>query len=273
MKDEIINLQEERKNLLNKLQLLEEKKGTVKESVFNKVKGDYEKKLKEIEKQLSEKSGELSSQLEECLAKIKDIESQKTSLDEQLEEIDLRYSVGEYTEDQYNSLTEELKNRIGQLEQELEELKKQEEELSSIVGETPKEETEISIEEGINIPLQGEEKEDVSGEASAPEEVLPEVPEGEKLAEEIFTGEEATVEELNEVVPEEEAVKPDVQKSEEPKAESKETEEDWLAGLEKELGVGEGKEEEEYIVCPKCGFKNKPDAWYCENCGAELKHE
>ena len=34
MKDEIINLQEERKNLLKKLQLLEEKKGTVKESVF-----------------------------------------------------------------------------------------------------------------------------------------------------------------------------------------------------------------------------------------------
>jgi len=270
MKDEIINLQEERKNLLSKLQLLEEKKGTVKENVFNKVKSDYEKKLKEIEKQLSEKSGELSSQLEECLAKIKDIKSKKTSLDEQLEEIDLRHSVGEYTDDQHKSLTEELKNRINQLEEELEGLKKQEEELSSIVGETPREETEIPIEEGINIPLQGEEKKETLEEAGAPEEVLPEVPEGEKLAEEIFTGEEATVEEANEVVPEEEAVKPE---TEEIERESEETEEDWLAGLEKELGVDESKEEGEYIICPKCGFKNKPDAWYCENCGAELKHE
>jgi hypothetical protein len=47
--------------------------------------------------------------------------------------------------------------------------------------------------------------------------------------------------------------------------------------LEKELDEGSEiseKEEEsgefQTITCPKCGFKNKSDAWYCENCGTEL---
>jgi hypothetical protein len=30
------------------------------------------------------------------------------------------------------------------------------------------------------------------------------------------------------------------------------------------------KAEDKYIECPKCGYKNKPDSWFCEKCGVDL---
>ena len=62
--------------------------------------------------------------------------------------------------------------------------------------------------------------------------------------------------------------------------------EDWLSSLEQELNEeaeekkvektekaekAEKKDGEELVsMCPKCNYKNRPDAWYCENCGSEL---
>ncbi|MEO0206677.1 MAG: zinc ribbon domain-containing protein, partial [candidate division WOR-3 bacterium] len=34
--------------------------------------------------------------------------------------------------------------------------------------------------------------------------------------------------------------------------------------------VKEAEKKEEGIACPKCGYVNPPDSWYCEKCGAEI---
>ncbi len=56
---------------------------------------------------------------------------------------------------------------------------------------------------------------------------------------------------LDELLPEEEAVKP------EPEVEEKEVKAKKPAS-------------EKGVACPKCGYINTPDSWYCEKCGAEI---
>ena len=58
---------------------------------------------------------------------------------------------------------------------------------------------------------------------------------------------------LNEILVHEEAVKPEVLQDEEITSEQP-------VEPKKEKGV----------PCPKCGFVNTPDSWYCEKCGAEI---
>ena len=267
MDEEILNLKNQMADLQQKLKLLEERRGAVRESVYNKVKSDYEERLQGIEKQLKEKASVIQEEIKKIDDEIREISLQKEGLEEQFEEIDLRHAIGEYTDETYESMTAELKERIKELEDRLNQLNEDRKTFVELIGEAP-EPVEEAVEEqaeeakGDEFEITLEEVEEKEEEAKETAEgVLPEVPEEEKIAEEIFTGEEPSAETAEGVVTGEESVQPEV-------------EDDWLAGLEKELGVSEeGTEEGSFIVCPRCGFKNKPDAWYCENCGAELSHE
>ena len=265
MDEEILNLKNQLADLQHKLNLLEERRGTVRESVYNKVRSDYEERLREVEKQLKEKASAIKEVIKRIDGEIREVSAQKDGLEEQFEEIDLRHAIGEYTDEAYESMTSELKERIKELEHRLEKLNQDRRTYIELLGDEtepvePATMDEDTKEEGFEITLEevGEKEEQP---VESVEEVLPEVPEEDKIAEEIFTGAEPSAETTEEVVTGQEAVQPEV-------------EDDWLAGLEKELGVGgESIEEGLSIECPKCGFKNKPDAWYCENCGAELAHD
>uniref|UniRef100_A0A7C4UAV0 Zinc ribbon domain-containing protein n=1 Tax=candidate division WOR-3 bacterium TaxID=2052148 RepID=A0A7C4UAV0_UNCW3 len=242
--DEIIRLKNEREETLKKISLIEERRGTVRESVYQKVKSDYIAKLNEIENALKEKSGVIVDKIKSIEDEINNLHSQKESLEEQLEELDLRHSIGEYTDEQYESMLQELKSHITQIDEKIEFLNNEKVAYSELAPGAVSEETKEEK------PKKKKTKED--------EIVLPEVPKEEKLTEELFESTEISAEKAGIVETSAESAKPEV-------------EDDWLSGLEKELGIGGEKEETAYIECPKCGFKNKPDAWYCENCGAELQ--
>lgn len=239
MDDEIIRLKNEREEILKKIALIEERKGTVRESVYEKVKGDYITKLNQIDNALRAQSNVISAKLKTIDDEIDNLRSQKESLEEQLEELDLRHSIGEYTDEQYESMAQELKSRINQIDEKTELLHNEKMTYAELVTETPQKEK----------PKRRPKEDEI---------VLPEVPKEEKLTEELFEATETSAEKAGVVESSQESVKPEV-------------EDDWLSGLEKELGIGEEKEEAAFIECPKCKYKNKPDAWYCENCGAELQ--
>jgi len=270
--DELLTQQKE---LNKKFSLLEEKKGTVRESVFKKVKDDYTGRLKDIEFQLKEQSSYLVEKYNKFKDDSKDIQVKKNEAEAKIEETELRHSVGEYPDEEYKKLTEELKSELQGIDEQYNTLTQEMEKIKEILDtigvgaeeaeEKEEEKTEVVEEE---TPVK-EEEENINIEKEEKETELPDVSEAEKLAEEIFSGDETTAEVTEGV-------------------ETKKAEEgDWLEGLEKELSIGEeenkapekeAKDKEkaeavEGIKCPKCGFMNKPDAWYCEKCGAELSPE
>ncbi len=272
--DEFLSQQNE---LKEKLSLLEEKKGTVRESVFKKVKNDYEERLKEIESQLKEQSSYMLDRYKKFGDDSTEIQGKKDEIEAKVEEADLRHSVGEYSDKEYEELVGGLKSELQGIEEQYNTLTKEMEKIKGILD-TIGVGVEKEGEEPPQVKKKGEEppakEEDISIEKEEKKTELPDVSEAEKLAEEIFSGDEITAEKTEGV---------ENKESEVPLPEGEEG--DWLEGLEKELSIGEDesvkveeedkgkKETVEGIKCPKCGFVNKPDAWYCEKCGAELSPE
>jgi chromosome segregation ATPase len=298
-----------------KLKKIENKKGSVSASIYKKVKEDYERRLEDLSGQLAGKKESLKESLKEIATKRQPLKSKLDDLQEQLEEIELRHSIGEYSDGQYESMSNEIKEKMDLIESDLEAIKKEEKETKELLGEHTKD---LDLEEEIEETR--EEEEAVSEEEKEPEEEpLPEVAEENMIAEELFTGKEMTAEESESVVsnvsdanaekddlPEQQTEQVtggeelfDFSEEESGPTEKKETkthsavsaeEEDWLSSLEQELNEGSGedvkerepekakntekaekKPDEELVsLCPKCNYKNRPDAWYCENCGSEL---
>ncbi|MEO0293639.1 MAG: zinc ribbon domain-containing protein [candidate division WOR-3 bacterium] len=276
MSEDFAKIKTEIEDVKEKLRKIEEKRGSVSESVYRKVKEDYERRLKDLTGKIAGQKELIKESLKEITTKKESLRTKLNELQEQLEEIELRHSIGEYTEDQYNSLSQEIKTKIQSLEEELEYAKKEEKEAKTLLGEEEPIIEESLIEEAWEEP-EVEEKEEKE-EEPIEIEPLPEVSEDEKIAEELFTGAEITAEENENVTPNVSAT------LEEEETLSASSEEDWLVTLEKELS-GETEEERTpekvtqektnaepnlFSVCPKCNHKNRPDAWYCENCGGEL---
>ncbi len=268
--DELLTQQNE---LKEKISLLEEKKGTVRESVFNKVKNDYEERLMKIESQLKGQSSYMLDKYKKFKEDTKEIQGKKDEVESKIEETDLRHSVGEYSDEEYEKLVGDLKSELQGVEEQYNTLTKEMEKIKRILDTVG-----VNIAEE-KIPQEGAltKEEEISIEKEKEETELPDVSEAEKLAEEIFSGDETTAETTEGV----EAGKTEVSLPEG-------DDENWLEGLEKELSIGEEEESKgtekksedkkktetvEGIKCPKCGFINKPDAWYCEKCGAELSPE
>ncbi len=335
MSEEVAQIKAAIDDIKEKLNKIEGKKGTIKDSVFNKVKEDYEKRLQALSSQLAGRKESLKETLEEMATKKEPLKSKLDDLQEQLEEIELRHSIGEYSDGQYESMSGEIKDKMVEIEGDLQALKKEEEETKELLGEPveviEEEETKELLGEPVEVIEEEEIKEVVKEEEVATsnekekeiveEEPLPEVSKENMIAEELFTGKEETAEESESVIPDV-SVAEEVAEKKEKEAKSDEElfdfsdeksgeavnaevsadgspdgsaeDEDWLSSLEQELNEeaeDKGKKEvtatkeqnaeqvkvseksasgELVSLCPKCNYKNKPDAWYCENCGSEL---
>ncbi len=317
MSEDVAAIKAAIEDIKEKLDKIEGKKGSIRDSVYQKVKRDYEVRLEDLNGQLAGKKESLKESLKEIAVKKEPLKSKLDVLQEQLEEIELRHSIGEYSDAQYDSMSNEIKDKMSDIEKDLDSIKKEEKEAKELLGEhgvkIEEEESEEIEEEKMEVGEGKEEEEEIE------EEPLPEVSEEDMIAEELFTGTEKTVEESENVISNANTVEKenkalreakegksvsedqlfDMSKEkeektveEEPSGDAQE-EEDWLSSLEQELNeeAGEEKKTEEtdktegaenkekpedkengelYSVCPKCNYKNRPDAWYCENCGSEL---
>ncbi len=89
------------KGLKIKLKKLETKKGTISENVFNKLKEEYESEYKKNELILLKETERIQQLHKKLDAFIKNIDVLR-------EEEQLRFNLNEYTEDQYNSILENI---------------------------------------------------------------------------------------------------------------------------------------------------------------------
>jgi hypothetical protein len=233
-------LQAQRADVVSKLKRIDEKKSTVSVEVFEKVKKEYADKLKGIENEISGHVDLLTDEIQRLKTKEEDILQKRKELKLNMEEVDLRYSIGEYDEDSYMKVKEEHGANMGQFDNDLgktrEAISYYESFLTTKEPKPPQQQ-----------PPPAEEPEP----KPEPEKAEPAKPESELKIDEHILEEKLPEEEiaLEELLSEEEAVKPDI------------TEE----------GAAEpNAAEDKGVTCPKCGHVNTADSWYCEKCGAEI---
>jgi hypothetical protein len=225
---EMREVEAQRSDLIIKLDKIDQKKDTVSHEVYEKVKKEYKEKLEKVNQQMTE----YSDLIKEDLINVKNEE--KTILEEEkkvklnIEETELRYTIGEYDEESYKKFNEEYKNKFDEVKEKLDKLHERKNWLEDFVRVKDIEETMEPKEPESGIKIE--------------EHILEE-----KLPEEETKLDELIVEES--VVPEVQEEKPPEEKAEAPP---------------------EKKSKEKGVPCPKCGYINAPDSWYCEKCGAEI---
>ncbi|MEO0185472.1 MAG: hypothetical protein ABIL20_06710 [candidate division WOR-3 bacterium] len=229
-------IEAERNDLLSKLKKIEEKKANVSHEVYLKVKHDYEVKLKKLDESVAENRELVKMEMERLRNEIENLSHKHKDLKLQLEEIELRYSIGEYSEDKYRELEKEARENFTGVSEEIKNLEERINWCEGLVGVEEEEEKVVVKEE---VPVVEPAVEEKPEELTIDEHILEE-----KLPEEVKKLDELLVETSNLLESEEKVVE--------------------------DKPVKEAEKKEEGIACPKCGYVNPPDSWYCEKCGAEI---
>lgn len=247
--DEIRKLEKKRREFLEKMQKLKEKEKNTKPHIFKKVFSEYEEKLKKVEEELEKRKGGIKDYLESLYTSRKEVEKVKLKIEDEIEEIKLRYSIGEYDEEKYRTLMDEKNSELKKVKEKFITIEKEINELALLLKKDEKPIT--KVEEEIEVEPELKEIRE-----------LEEVVENEiKMAEKAETEVEEELMEIEEILEEVEA-----EKTEEKEAYDVSVNEKLLEDLGKESRT----EERGEVICKKCGHKNSPDSWFCENCGAEL---
>jgi hypothetical protein len=88
-------------------------------SVRDRVRGDYEARLKGVIEQLRGHSATISEELERHRRTQSGLDQEKRSVEEELSEAEVRHAVGEYSEDEWNRMAKENNDRLSRLRGEL----------------------------------------------------------------------------------------------------------------------------------------------------------
>ena len=88
-------------------------------SVRQKVRGDYEARLRGVIERLRGHSATIAGELERHQSQRADLDGQRRSAEEELAEAELRHAVGEFTEDEWGRIRGESEGRLGGLRDQL----------------------------------------------------------------------------------------------------------------------------------------------------------
>lgn len=262
---ELRQLETQRTDLTTKLAKIEEKKEMVSKEVYEKVKGEYEEKLRHIDEDMNKHIDLIKEELVNIQGEETKLQEEEKTINLQIEEIELRYSIGEYDETSYTEQSEEKKDALSTTRTDLENLRKRKQWLEDFVQIKDIEETiEPKTPEDIEETIEHKTPEDIEEtiEHKTPSEPVlveqtPEQPDAEIQIEEHILEKISPKEDtkLDELLVEEEPVKQGV--IEEMKT-------------DQEPPAQPATEKEKSTPCPKCGHLNALDSWYCEKCGAEV---
>ncbi len=180
-KEQVEKLQAKKKDILEMLSRLEEKKGATRAQIYKKVKADYAERLSSVEEELKGKEEAIRKELERIAAEKQELAAKIGVLREELEEIALRHDTGEYTDKVFSKREGEKRAELEPLEANLSELEEEEAPFKELVTieEPPKVEEPVPAEELSEEILAPEEPakveepvpaEEVSEEILAPEE-------------------------------------------------------------------------------------------------------
>lgn len=297
--DQLLNDREKYQHWLSRL---ESERGQAPERAYDRVRGDYQKRLDEVTAKLRSHGEALQDKLRSLEHTVARIEAERTAGAEELEEARLRRSVGEYRDDnEWSELEKRLVASLQQLDGQLEKARGEIGRLGEILAQLQGAGRPAAAPPPPPPPPPAEP-------ARAPEPAMAAPPEEEPADDEGFLSLEELV--LEDRAPEEFGIPPEAAIGSEPLApmEPEATARpaemgaaepgvgDELAFLESlslggggEGGAGGGGDEVETdsfsfleqhgsgtpqtIICPHCSAANDPAEWYCTECGEELPAE
>ena len=102
--DALNGLLKERQRYEEWLAALEDKRANTPDSVYQRVQGDYQTRLREVSSKLAERAGELRENIDVLTVKLEEITRQETQQREARQEAELRAAVGEYTDKQWKEI-------------------------------------------------------------------------------------------------------------------------------------------------------------------------
>lgn len=290
----IEDLLSEREQFTTWLSRLDESADLASDKVRNKIRDDYQIRLEAIMEELGSHSDSIAEQLADHRGTQEDLTAREASAREERAEAEVRHTVGEYDDDEWEKLKEMADEQLEQIGSELKEVTSEIERLAGVQAliasrPEPVEEVEeveeveateatsaeaedsvISISAGEDSQ-DGEDTEDDGGAIGAPK-FTPRGADagGESSAPKTlrFPGAEATEGSLDEL---------DFLKSVSDEDSGAATEE-APASAEPESASeaaspptdSNGQPQAKTLKCGECGELNRPTEWYCERCGAEL---
>ncbi|MDY6786972.1 MAG: zinc ribbon domain-containing protein [candidate division WOR-3 bacterium] len=287
-------LMQEKQDIEDKIRKLENMKQDIKPQVYEKIKSDYNDRLKDLENNIKQNTEAIMQEKSNIEHEIEELDNLLEELETELQEIRVRIQLGEYSEEEYS---EQLKEK----EEKLNDYKLRKDQLTIKLNEYSM----ILEAEGVSGEDQG-----IPGDASPMAESagMPEEEETE-LSEEIIPGSEDMPEDKDQLgagpdsdvgseIREEDDIdrdeenplndilQPALQENDSGDADgsteySDNEESDVSEGIEPiDTGLDQFLEEEnegdsedktmEGLKCPKCGHVNDPNSITCEKCGTDL---
>ncbi|MFQ5510285.1 MAG: FHA domain-containing protein [Candidatus Krumholzibacteriia bacterium] len=104
-----------RKTLQARLERINAEKGSVKEAIYEKVRGEYEKQLGELENEIQPVKDEVDKTRRMIKDQLARIDEEVAALEDQLQEFDLRHRVGEFDENELSKLRDPVHRQSDEL--------------------------------------------------------------------------------------------------------------------------------------------------------------
>jgi hypothetical protein len=268
--DALNGLLKERQRYEEWLAALEDKRANTPESVYQRVQGDYQTRLREVSSKLAERAGELRENIDALTIKLEDITRQETQQREARLEAELRAAVGEYTDKQWKEIGGAWDKELARLLKEKNAIDAQLNELNRIFALSIKEKQSEaaalargSSSDGFRAPI-------------SPVVPRPAVPEPPTLNPP-SRAEQPAARTQNPSPPNSPPRSPfDQFPVLRPGGGSSTPPQTTTAvatppSVPKSGGAGDPRSEQhKTLKCPECGAANYPTEWYCERCGGEL---
>ena len=261
------------------LTALESRKGNTPDSVYQRVRADYETRLKGVSDRLGARAGELKSNIDALTAKLQEISKQETSQHESRQEAELRAAVGEYSDDEWNRIKQDSEKELTRIAAERTAAENQLAELNRIftlstnpgaavaaapLAPVPPRSVSVSDQNGAKKSGTGgwpQREGDPSASTSPPsapppaDRAAPSKPEAAAAS---------PFDEFSAVTQKPPAAGSGTKKDESAPAAS-------TTAKSKRGGLPDLRtEQQKTLKCPECGATNYPTEWYCERCGGEL---
>lgn len=228
------------------LSALESRKSSTPDSVYQKVRADYETRLKDVSDRLGARAGELKSNIDGLAAKLQEISKQEAAQHEARQEAELRAAVGEYSDDEWNRIKQDSDKELSRIAVDRTAAETQLADLNRVFLLSTNPGTASAAAPLAPVPPRSVSVSDQNGAKKSGTGGWPQR-EGEPSANVMSVSE-----------------GPDT-KTDEPAPATSTPTKSKRGGLP-DLRT----EQQKTLKCPECGATNYPTEWYCERCGGEL---
>lgn len=245
------------------LTALESRKSSTPDSVYQKVRADYQSRLNDVSDRLGARAGELKSHIDTLTAKLQGISQEEAAQHESRQEAEVRAAVGEYTDEEWQRIKAESEGELSRIAVDRTAAETQLAELNRV----------FSLSTNPSVPGT------VSAAPAAPTPAAtlkplpppPPVPVKPVSAPAEQNGQRRTGSSGWPQRDGEEAGQAAQSSPSDSIATVETTSSSSTATKSKRGGLPDLRtEQQKTLKCPECGASNYPTEWYCERCGGEL---